>query len=78
MDATGYDASARPLRHRVDASERMRQTHEAAAYDKWFREQVQESLGDPRPNEPHAQVQKEMAEKKAALRKQLARAGAKS
>jgi hypothetical protein len=56
----------------------MRHAHEAAAYDKWFREQVQESLDDPRPNVPHAQVQKEMAGKKAALRKQLARAGAES
>jgi hypothetical protein len=78
VDATGYDASAKPLRVRVDASERMRHAHEAAAYDKWFREQVQESLDDPRPNVPHAQVQEEMAGKKAALRKQLARAGAKS
>jgi hypothetical protein len=78
VDATGYDASAKPLRARVDASERMRHAHEAAAYDKWFRGQVQESLDDPRPNVPHAQVQEEMAGKKAALRKQLARAGAKS
>jgi hypothetical protein len=78
VDATGYDASAKPLRARVDASERMRQAHEAAAYDKWLREQVQESLDDPRPNVSHAQVQKAMADKKAALRKQIAASGARS
>jgi hypothetical protein len=78
VDATGYDATAKPLRARVDASERMRQAHEAAAYDKWLREQVQESLDDPRPNVSHAQVQKAMAEKKAALRKQIAASGARS
>ncbi|MFM0381579.1 hypothetical protein PQQ72_31665 [Paraburkholderia strydomiana] len=78
VDATGYDATAKPLRARVDASERMRQAHEAAAYEKWFREQVQESLDDPRPNVLHATVQKQMAEKKAALRKRIAASGAES
>ncbi|WP_323119372.1 type II toxin-antitoxin system RelB family antitoxin [Burkholderia alba] len=75
VDATSFDMSAKPVRARVDASERLRHAHEAAAYDRWFREQVQESLDDPRPNVPHAQVQQEMAVKKAALRKRLARAG---
>ncbi|MBB0082379.1 type II toxin-antitoxin system RelB family antitoxin, partial [Burkholderia cepacia] len=55
----------------------LKEAHAARAYDKWFREQVQESLDDPRPNVPHAQVQQEMAAKKAALRKRIAR-GAKS
>jgi hypothetical protein len=76
VDATGYDEHAKPVRERVDASERMRAAHEAAANDKRFREQVQESLDDPRPNLPHAEVQAAMRVKKAALRKQLA--GAKS
>jgi len=78
VDATGYDASAKPLRVRVDASERMRKAHEAAAYDAWFRDQVQESLDDPRPNVAHAEVQKMMDAKKAKLRKQLAHAVIKS
>ena len=29
-------------------------------YDKWFRAKVQESLDDPRPTIPHAQVMAEM------------------
>lgn len=61
---------------RPDRAEAMKQAHSnAAAYEKWFREQVQESLNDPRPNVSHAQVQKEMADKKAALRKRLAASG---
>ncbi|WP_338120165.1 hypothetical protein [Paraburkholderia kururiensis] len=48
------------------------------AYERWFRAQVQESLDDPRPNVPHGKVQREMREKKAALRTQLTRARAKS
>ncbi|CAJ6802058.1 hypothetical protein AQ708_29010 [Burkholderia pseudomallei] len=77
VDATSYDAAAKPARARVDAAERMRHAHEAAAYDRWLREQVQASLDDPRPSIPHEQVQQEMAVKKAALRKRLARAGGK-
>lgn len=33
---------------------------------------VYESLDDPRPNLSHAQVQKDMAARKAALRKRIA------
>jgi hypothetical protein len=33
---------------------------DAAAYDRWFREQVQESLDDPSPSIPHDQVMAEM------------------
>jgi hypothetical protein len=33
---------------------------EAAAYDRWFREQVQASLDDPSPGIPHDQVMAEM------------------
>lgn len=46
--------------------------------DKWFLEQVRESLDDSRPNIPHTQVQREMSEKKTALRKQLVRTGIES
>lgn len=63
------DRAARP-----DKSAVLKAAHEAAAYDKWFRAQVQEALDDPRPGIPHAQVMAEThslisriaAEKKAA------------
>ena len=45
-------------------------TDEAAAYDHWFRTQVQEAIDDPRPSIPHDQVMAEMraiiAQKRAA------------
>ncbi|SAL88148.1 hypothetical protein AWB74_08426 [Caballeronia arvi] len=73
-DEAELDRPSRP-----DRAEAMKQAHSnATAYEKWFREQVQKSLDDPRPNVPHAKVQKEMADKKAALRKRIAAGGAKS
>ncbi|TXT23502.1 MAG: hypothetical protein FD134_2089 [Gallionellaceae bacterium] len=40
------------------------QSHEAAAYDKWFRDGVQASLDDPHPPVPHEEV---MADIKATI-----------
>lgn len=78
VNAAGYDPQCVERVARPDRAAALKEAHAARAYDKWFREQVQESLDDPRPNVPHAQVQQEMAEKKAALRKRLAHAEAKS
>jgi hypothetical protein len=73
LEAWRPDEAERERASRPDRAEAMQQTHSnAAAYEKWFRKQVQESLNDLRPNVPHAQVQKETADKKAALRKRLA------
>jgi hypothetical protein len=52
--------------------ERMRRAHEAAAYDTWFRQQVQEAIDDPRPSIPHDEVMAEFAERRAALREKIA------
>jgi hypothetical protein len=39
---------------RPDRAEAMKATHaNAAAYDKWLREQVQEAINDPRPTIAH-------------------------
>ena len=46
--------------------------HEAAAYDKWFRGQVQEAIDDPRPSIPYEEVAAEFAGRRAALRKRIA------
>ncbi len=78
VDAAGYDPQAPERVTRPDRSAALKEAHAARAYGKWFRERVQEALDDPRSNVAHAQVQQEMSEKKAALRKRLARAGAKS
>lgn len=56
LDATNYHKVASTSILRNDTSERMRRAHEAAAYDKWFREGVQTSIDDPRPTVPHSEV----------------------
>lgn len=50
---------------------------EAAAYDRWFRAQVQESIDDPRPSIPHDQVMAQMRAIIASKRKN-ARSGSSS
>lgn len=68
VDAVNFDPQAtRPSR--PDRSEAMKRTHEAAAYDAWFREQVQASMDDPRPSIPHEAVEAKFAAKREALRK---------
>jgi hypothetical protein len=72
LDASNYDSAVATRQTRKDASERMKHAHEAAAYDKWFRAQVQASIDDPRPSIPHEQVTAEFAERREALRKKIA------
>lgn len=73
VDASRHSAKPLPGRSRKDTAERMRRAHAAAAYDTWFREQVQAALEDPRPAVPHEQVKQHFAARRQALRK---RAGA--
>lgn len=54
------------------ASDRMKRAHQAAAYDSWFREQVQASIDDPRPSIDDEQARKRFAAKRAALTKRAA------
>lgn len=78
VDVTGYDPEAFERVTRPDRSAALKEAHAARAYEKWFSEQVREALRDERPNVTHAEVQAEMGEKKAALRKRLARARSRS
>ena len=54
------------------ASARMKRAHEAAAYDKWFRAQVQASIDDPRPSVSDEDARAEFAAKREALRARAA------
>jgi hypothetical protein len=54
------------------ASERMKRAHQAAAYDTWFRAQVQASIDDPRPSIADDAVRRQFAAKREALRKRRA------
>ncbi|WP_116139707.1 hypothetical protein [Trinickia diaoshuihuensis] len=69
VDASAFDRGAGVTRARPDRAVALKEAHAAHAYDKWFRDQVQESLDDPRPNVSQARVTQEMSEKKAALRR---------
>lgn len=64
LDASNYSDSEVTRRPRKDQAERMKRAHEAAAYDEWFRKQVQEAIDDPRPSIPHAEV---MADVRAVI-----------
>ncbi len=61
VDAVNYDAASLKLtRTRPDSAEAMTKAHEAAAYDKWFKAQVQEALDDTSPTIPHDVVMNKM------------------
>jgi hypothetical protein len=68
LDATNYSDVPLLGRSREDAADRLRKAHEAAAYDKWFREQVQTSIDDPRPAVSHEDAKAQFAARRAALR----------
>jgi hypothetical protein len=46
LDATNFSDAALVGKTRKDASERLRNAHEAAAHDKWFRQQVEIGLAE--------------------------------
>lgn len=50
LDASNYSTGDVSGRQRPDSAQRLKRAHEAAAYDAWFREQVQASIDDPRPS----------------------------
>ncbi|MBX5219427.1 hypothetical protein HJC04_03705 [Rhizobium sp. NLR8a] len=56
---------------RPDRAAALRRTHEAAEYDKWFREQVEEAIREADDPDtvgiPHETVKKEMARERAEL-----------
>lgn len=58
-----------PDQRSIMASDRMKRAHEAAAYDTWFREQVQASIDDPRPSLSDEQGRAQMAARRQHLLK---------
>lgn len=73
VDAANFDPQA-TKRIRPDRSDALKRAHEAAAYDNWFRAQIQASLDDPRPNIPDTEVKAHFAARRDALRKRTAMA----
>ena len=69
MDASDYQAEGGKTR--PDRAEAMRRAHEAAAHDKWFRDQIEEAIKEADdPNTewvPHEVVKQDMARQRAEL-----------
>lgn len=69
VDAGQYDPASLKTHSRPDRSQALKEAHQAAAYERWFRDQVQASIDDPRPSIPHDQVKAEFAARRAKLAK---------
>lgn len=69
VDAANYEADAPTTNRRPDRAAALKRAHEAAAYDAWFRDQVQASIDDPRPSVPDDEACARFAERKARLRR---------
>lgn len=61
VDGQGFDALNTRAPARPDAAEKLRRAHEAAAYNRWFAEQVDEGLAALKAGRvvPHDQVMRE-------------------
>ena len=68
VDTVDFDHGEK-RRARPDRAQALKHAHEAAAYDKWFRTQVETSLDDPRPSVPHEAVAQRWAKKRVELLK---------
>lgn len=68
VDAANYEMNTATAPRRPDRSEALKRAHEAAAYDTWFREQVQASIDDPRPSISDEEARAMFAKRRAALR----------
>lgn len=69
VDASNYDPDGKKKTTRPDRAEALKRAHEAAAYDAWFREQVQAAIDDPRPALSHEEAKSLFAARKKALLK---------
>ena len=67
VDASLFDQHAAKT-ERPDRSEALKRAHEAAAFDSWFRSQVQASLDDPSADIAHEAVEARFAAKREAAR----------
>ena len=75
VNAANYDPVLKGHSSRPDATARMKNAHQAAAYNKWFIEQVEEGLREADdPNTimvPHEEVKKQFAAKRRELEKRI-------
>jgi hypothetical protein len=60
VDAVNYDAEGENVYKRPDRAAAMKDAHEAAAYDKWLKAEIQEAIDDPSPSIPHDEVMRDV------------------
>jgi hypothetical protein len=72
LDASGFSPAPTAGSAKNNAAERMREAHQAAAYTKWLKAEIQEAIDDPRPSVPNNEVKQRFAKKREALRKRIA------
>lgn len=81
VNASDYDPEGGKTVARPDTSAALKRAHEAAAHDKWFREQVADAIAEAdAPGAewvPHEVVKADMAKQRAALQKRIAKASGK-
>jgi hypothetical protein len=76
LDASNFSKGDDSRKVRADSSARLKRAHEAAAYDKWFIEQVEEGIREADdPNTvliPHDVVKTDMAAQRKSLQARIA------
>lgn len=61
VDAANYDpVSLKGAHSRPDRSEAMKSAHQAAAYDKWLKAEIQEAIDDTSPTIPHDEAMRQI------------------
>ncbi|MCV6904927.1 MAG: hypothetical protein NTT76_19655 [Achromobacter xylosoxidans] len=75
VDAADFDPASAGRSLRPDRSVALKDARAELDYDKWFHDQVQQALDDPRSPIPHAKAKAEFAERRAALRRRMTNRG---
>lgn len=60
VDAVNYDSSNASAHKRPDRAAAMKDAHEAAAYTKWLKAEIQEAIDDTSPTIPHDEAMRQV------------------
>lgn len=60
VDAVNYDPDSVTVHKRPDRAAAMKSAHEAAAYTKWLKAEVQEAIDDTSPTIPHDEAMRQV------------------
>jgi len=60
VDAVNYDAKSGTAHKRPDRAAAMKDAHQAAAYTKWLKAEIQEAIDDPSPTLPHDEAMRQV------------------